>query len=63
MQGMGKTMVPMVSGFLQLGIRVGLAIIVGIIGYETGVFIAEIAAWWGAGIFMLSAYYKNMRKK
>lgn len=63
MQGMGMSFVPMVSGFLQLGLRVGIALIVGAIGYEIGVFIAEIAAWWGAAIFMLTAYYRSMKKR
>lgn len=39
---------------------VGIAVVA--IGYETGVFIAEIAAWWGAAMFMLTAYYKSMRR-
>ncbi len=63
MQGMGKSFVPMASGFIQLGLRVGIALYVGAIGYENGIFIAEISAWYAAGIFMLIQYFRTMRKE
>ncbi|MBQ7063798.1 MAG: MATE family efflux transporter [Firmicutes bacterium] len=57
LQGMGNTIIPMLSGVLELIMRVGSALLLpGIIG-ETGLFVAEVAAWSGAAIFLSISYY------
>lgn len=58
-QGMGYTVVPMLSGFLELFLRVGVAIAVkNALGF-TGIAISETSAWAGAFI-MLGIYYFYM---
>ncbi len=62
LQGLGDTMVPMVSGFVELALRVGSALLLPmVIGYW-GVYLAEIAAWIGAGVFLIIGCYRRLRK-
>ncbi len=62
LQGMGHTVVSMVSGIIEFVLRVGVAAAIGATGYETGIFGAEIAAWSGAALYLSAAYYKNVKK-
>lgn len=57
LQGMGNTVMPMVSGIVELVMRVGAAMLLpGLIGYQ-GVFWAEILAWVGADFVLVPSYY------
>ena len=61
LQGLGDTVVPMISGFVELALRVGSALLLPmVIGYW-GVYLAEIAAWIGAGIFLIIKCYRRLR--
>ena len=62
LQGIGNTVVPMISGIIEFCLRVGLAIVVGITGFETGIFGAEVSAWFGAAIFLGIHYYRAARR-
>ncbi len=57
LQGIGNTMIPLVSGIVEFAIRVGAAILVGLTLYSTGIFIGEVSAWYGAAILLAAAYY------
>ncbi|MBR2924732.1 MAG: MATE family efflux transporter [Clostridia bacterium] len=62
LQGMGNTVMPMVSGFVELGMRVGSALILpGLIGYW-GFFVAEVLAWIGADCVLMPSYYAMLGK-
>ncbi|MBE5795598.1 MAG: MATE family efflux transporter [Clostridiales bacterium] len=62
LQGMGNTVMPMVSGFVELAMRVGAAILLpGWIGYQ-GLFIAEVLAWIGADFVLMPSYYAMLGK-
>jgi len=62
LQGLGDTVVPMVSGFVELALRIGAALLLPmVIGYW-GVYLAEIAAWIGAGIFLIISCYRRLKK-
>lgn len=62
LQGMGDTVIPMVSGFVELAMRVGAAVLLaGWIG-EYGTYIAEVAAWAGAAVLLWAAYYRAMKR-
>ncbi len=57
LQGMGNTLMPMVSGLAEFIMRTASALLLpGLIGYK-GVFWAEILAWSGADIILISSYY------
>lgn len=62
LQGMGDTVLPMVSGIAELVMRTGAALTLpGILGRE-GIFYAEILAWIGADLILISAYYVRVHK-
>ncbi len=61
LQGLGDTVIPMISGFVELILRVGSALLLPmLIGYW-GVYLAEIAAWIGAGFFLINGCYRRLR--
>ena len=61
LQGLGDTVSPMISGLVELFMRVATALLLPLLIGEWGVYIAEIMAWIGAAILLMSAYYKRMR--
>ena len=61
LQGLGDTVVPLFSGFVELALRIGAALLLPkVIGYW-GVYLAEIAAWIGAGIFLIVGCVRRLR--
>lgn len=63
LQSMGKPMYPVISGFLELGIRSFVAIyLTNRIGYE-GVYYASPFAWVGGAMVVFVGYYFNMYRK
>lgn len=61
LQGMGNTVIPMISGFVELAMRVGAALLLPLLIGEWGVYFAEILAWIGAAILLISGYYREIR--
>jgi putative MATE family efflux protein len=62
LQGMGDTLIPMVSGVAECVMRVGCAwLLTSLIG-AGGIYFAEPAAWLGAAIILVSAYYYRARR-
>lgn len=62
LQGMGNTVVPMVSGILEFVLRVSLSITIAVTGFQYGIFGAEVSAWWGAAIFLMISYFRHYNK-
>lgn len=63
LHGMENTFIPMVSGVIECIVRVGIAFIMGSIGYAYGLFWAEVGAWTGAEILLMTAYFVVIRRK
>ncbi len=61
LQGLGDTVVPMASGFVELVLRVGSALLLPMAMGYWGIYLAEIAAWIGAGIFLIFGCYRRLR--
>ena len=62
LQGMGDTVMPMVSGLAEFVMRTGSALLLpGLIGYS-GVFWAEVLAWVGADFILVPAYWVGFNK-
>ncbi len=62
LQGMGNTVMPMASGLAEFAMRTGSALLLpGLIGYW-GVLWAEVLAWIGADLILVSSYYVIFRK-
>lgn len=62
LQGMGDTVMPMVSGLAEFVMRTGTALTLPRLIGGDGVFIAEIMAWAGADIILLTSYFVRVRK-
>lgn len=62
LQGMGDTVTPMISGIIELVMRVSAILILPHLIGEEGIYFAEIAAWIGAEVLLMIQYYRHMRK-
>ena len=62
LQGLGNTMIPMMSGIVEFFVRVGVALLLPRLIGQNGIFYAEIAAWTGAVILLVSSYYISIRR-
>ena len=62
-QGMGNTLLPMVSSMVQLLMRVSCALLLTKIIGRQGVFWGEIFAWIGADLLLLVTYLYMMQKR
>ncbi len=62
LQGMGNTFIPMISGIIEFIMRVGVAAVIGLTGYENGIFYAEVVAWAGAVVILMISYYRSAAK-
>ena len=62
LQGLGNTMIPMLSGVVEFFVRVGVALLLPKLIGQNGIFYAEIAAWTGAAVLLMISYYINIRK-
>ncbi len=61
-QGMGNTILPMISGVVEFLMRTLTAIFLPLAVGEIGIFFAEIAAWAGADVVLVISYFFVMRK-
>ncbi|WP_276952199.1 MATE family efflux transporter [Acetatifactor muris] len=61
-QGMGNTLLPMASGIAEFLMRTVTALLLPIVIGETGIYLAEIAAWMGADVVLVSSYFVMVRK-
>ena len=60
--GMGYTFIPMLSGFVELAIRLVVAVFLPMWLGRTGVFYADGLAWVGAGLLLMISYYWRMKR-
>lgn len=64
LQSLGDTFIPMVSGGVELGMRVGAVLVLDQC-FDMGFYAvcwAEVAAWLGAGVLLAAGYYARMAK-
>ena len=62
LQGLGNTVIPMISSFGQLIMRVFCALILTrVVGYS-GIFYGEISAWILANLILIVTYYNEIKK-
>ena len=60
-QGLGDTVLPMVSGFAEFVARVAAALALPLIVGQSGIFYAEILAWFGADVVLVWAMIKHLK--
>lgn len=61
LQGLGNTTIPMISGFVELGMRVGCALLLPSLFGVWGIYVAEITAWIGAAILLIIFCCRELR--
>lgn len=61
-QGLGNTLLPMVSGIAEFIMRTGTALLLPLAMGETGIFYAEPAAWLGADVILVVSWLVVSRK-
>lgn len=62
LQGMGNTVLPMMSGVAEFVMRTLSVIFLPMLLGETGIFFAEIAAWLGADVVLVGSWFSQMRR-
>lgn len=56
-QGMGNTVLPMVSGIAEFIMRTGGVLILPALLSETGIYLSEVLAWAGADVILIPSYF------
>lgn len=62
LQGLGDTVTPMVSGIAELVMRIGAAMLLPLLIGQTGIYFAEILAWLGAVIILITVFYIRLHR-
>lgn len=57
-QGMGNTVLPMVSGISEFVMRTGTALLLPLVFGQEGIFYAEVLAWFGADVVLFFSYLR-----
>lgn len=60
-QGMGNTVLPMLSGVAEFIMRTLSALLLPLLVGQVGIFYAEILAWAGADVILVSSYFVKIR--
>ena len=60
LQGIGDTLIPMVSGFIELVMRILCAVMLPALMGDLGIYLSEFAAWAGAAILLIWGYYRRI---
>ena len=61
-QGLGNTVLPMVSGIAEFVMRTGGVLILPVLTGENGIFIAEVLAWFGADLILVPSYFLTFKR-
>lgn len=61
-QGLGNTVLPMISGFVEFAMRTLVAIFLPLLVGQIGIFFAEISAWTGADVVLIISYFIVINK-
>ena len=61
-QGMGNTVLPMVSGIAEFIMRTGGVLFLPALMGENGIFIAEVSAWLGADLILVPSYFITFKR-
>lgn len=62
LQGMGDTLIPMLSGLVELLMRIAMVLLLTAAAGKYGVYFAEVGAWFGAAALLVAAYYWRIGK-
>lgn len=60
LMGLGDTVIPMASGFVELTGRIGIALLLPMLIGQEGIFYAEVGAWTGAALLLVCSYFARI---
>ena len=60
LQGIGDTFIPMISGVVELAMRILCSVALPLVMGEWGIYVSEIAAWVGAAVLLMWGYYRRI---
>ncbi len=60
--GLGDAVIPMASGFMEMAMRIGVALFLPLVMGEEGIFYAEVGAWLGAAVLLVIAYFVRIHR-
>lgn len=63
LQGMGNSLVPMLSGFIEMGLRLVSVLVLPLFLGRWGIYMAYILGWVGAFLLLCSSYYYVLQKR
>lgn len=61
LQGLGNTVIPLISGVAELFMRITAALILPLFAGQSGIFFAEVCAWSGAAVILAFSYYRQIQ--
>jgi len=61
-QGMGDTVLPMVSGIAEFIMRTGGVLVLPALMGENGIFVAEVLAWFGADMILVPSFFLTFKR-
>lgn len=62
-QGVGNSVVPMLSGFLELALRLAAAVLLPMLFAREGLYFTDAFTWVGTTVLLMSFYYFSVRPK
>lgn len=62
LQGLGDTILPMISGVAELVMRVAVVLLLPLAVGQDGIYYAEVSAWAGAVIILVPGYIRKIKK-
>lgn len=62
LMGLGDTVVPMISGFAEMAVRMGAAVLLPLAVGQEGIYFAEVGAWTAAAALLMSAYFIRIHR-
>lgn len=62
LMGLGDTVVPMLSGFAEMAVRIAVAVFLPMLMGQEGIFFAEVGAWTAAAILLVAAYFVRIHR-
>ena len=62
LMGLGDTVVPMLSGFAEMAVRIAVALFLPMLMGQEGIFFAEVGAWTAAAILLVAAYFVRIHR-
>ncbi|MDD6467828.1 MAG: MATE family efflux transporter [Erysipelotrichaceae bacterium] len=62
LQGLSNTIIPMVSGLIELALRILGALLLPLLFQSSGLYLVEPIAWIGAAILLIGWYWKSIKE-